>query len=299
MDGWKYITCTIVLCLIGELYSQDKQQIIPNVFEKKCGQCKKKKSSIHKHDSPYTINVKREIPYFVAGLGLLTSGLIVKAKNEEEPFTVSQLQSLDRSKINRFDRGATTNSSKKASHISDIILYSSSALPLYFLSNHHTKKDFLPLLVMSAEIYSITGGLLLNGKFLFNRSRPLTYNPEFSDKERTNSTSKLSFFSGHTAQTASFSVFLAKVLTDYHPGMKTGLKISLWAFALSLPATIGYLRVKGGHHFNSDVLTGFVIGSAVGWLIPQLHKQKKDSKLSLTPFNYGKVTGVNLTWKIN
>lgn len=302
MNNLKLNITIIVLILSCVLNAQNKKRNILDVFGKECHYCKKNDTGNHVHDdhkNPYTINFKKEIPFFATGIGLVTTGFIVKARNEEDPFTIEELQNLDRSKINKFDRGATTNSSSRASYLSDVILYSSSAFPLYFLINHHTKKDFLPLIVMSAEIYTITGGFVLNSKFLFNRSRPLTYNPEFSNKERTSSSSKLSFFSGHTAQTASFSVFLAKAITDYHPHMKRGLKVGVWSFALTLPATIGFLRIKGGHHFNTDVMTGYAIGAAVGFLVPHLHKKKKDSKLSLTPFNYGTVTGINLTWKID
>jgi membrane-associated phospholipid phosphatase len=151
---------------------------------------------------------------------------------------------------------------------------------------------------MAAEVYSITSTLALNSKFSFKRSRPLTYNPAVSNELRTDKTSKLSFFSGHTAQTAGFSFFMAKVITDYHPKMPLGQKIGLWSIAAALPAATGYFRVKGGKHFNSDVITGFAIGAAIGWLIPQLHK-KKNSKISMTPYNYHNANGLTLVLKLD
>jgi membrane-associated phospholipid phosphatase len=43
---------------------------------------------------------------------------------------------------------------------------------------------------------------------------------------------------------------------------------------LLLAATVGTLRVLSGKHFPTDVLTGAVVGSALGWLIPELHRNK-------------------------
>ena len=253
----------------------------------------------HTNGSPYTINFKNEIPYFATSAGLLGTGLLIKNRNEDTPFTVEELNQLDPTKINSFDRGAIYNNSSSARQYSNYTLLSGAILPLYFLTNHHTKKDFFPLLVMGLEVFSITSTLTLNAKFTFNRTRPLTYNPNFSDELRTDATSKLSFFSGHTAQTAGFSFFMAKVITDYHPNMRIGTKVGIWSFAIALPAVTGYFRVKGGKHFNTDVMTGFAVGGAIGWLVPHLHKKKKDSKFSMNPFNYNGATGLSLTLKLD
>jgi membrane-associated phospholipid phosphatase len=283
----------LVLISSQQLFSQ----ISPNEFEEEC--CKYCIHGDHQSGSPYTINFKNEIPYFATSLGLLGTGFLMKEINGKTPFTVDELDDLDPSNINSFDKGAIFNNSLKAREYSNYTLISGALLPLYFLSNHHTKKDFLPLLVMGVEVFSITSALTLNTKYAFNRTRPLAYNPEFSNELRTDETSRISFFSGHTAQTAGFSFFMAKVITDYHPNMKLGTKTAIWSFAIALPAVTGYFRVKGGKHFNTDVITGFAIGGAIGWLVPHLHKTKKpDSKLTMSPFNYNRATGLSLSLKL-
>ena len=212
--------------------------------EKKQKDCSRCIHGKHSSKSPYTVNLKSELPYIALNAGLLGSGLLIKSFNEEAPFTEAELNQLDASKINSFDRGAVYNNSENARAYSDYILLSGALLPLYFLSNHNTRSDFIPLLVMGAEVYSLTSTLALNSKFAFNRARPLAYNPEFSNETRMGQTSKLSFFSGHTAQTAGFSFFMAKVISDYHPNMPVGQKVGLWSFAIALPAVTGYFRVK-------------------------------------------------------
>lgn len=290
----KYIICFTALSFIINLNAQTDLSK-HNETKKDCKHCI---SGKHLNESPYTINLKNEIPYIVTSAGLLGTGLLIKSINEEEPFTAEELNNLDPNKINSFDRGAVFNTSSTARAYSNYTLFTGILLPFYFLSHHNTRSDFVPLLVMGAEIYSITSTLTLNSKFAFNRARPLAYNPEFSDEFRMGSTSKLSFFSGHTAQTAGFSFFMAKVITDYHPKMPLGQKVGLWSFAVALPAVTGYFRIKGGKHFNSDVITGFAVGAAIGWLVPQLHK-KKENKLSLAPYNYNNANGLSLTLKLD
>jgi len=289
----KHIICTLVLISSLQLVSQN---LPTEPDEEYCNYCIQGK---HQGGSPYTINLKKELPYFATCLGLLGTGLYIKEEYGKIPFTVDQLNNLDPSNINRFDKGAISNNSSSAREYSNYTLISGALLPLYFLSNHNTKKDFIPLLVMGVEVFSITSTLTLNTKYSFNRTRPLAYNPDFSDELRTDKTSRISFFSGHTAQTAGFSFFMAKVITDYHPNMKMRRKVGIWSFAVALPAVTGYFRVKGGKHFNTDVITGFVIGGAIGWLVPHLHKTKKsNSKFSMTPFNFNGATGLSLSFKL-
>ena len=65
-------------------------------------------------------------------------------------------------------------------------------------------------------------------------------------------------------------------MTDYHPTAKKGVKIGIWTFAASVPAVTGYLRVRAGKHFPTDVITGFVAGGLVGVLLPHFHRKKNN-----------------------
>ena len=286
------INYIILLFCLGNVYYLNAQTEENIPYE----QCKYCLHGEHTASSPYLINFKKELPFLGTAAGLLGTGLLMKNANEEAPFTLAELDELDPSKINSFDRGAVNNNSETARRYSNYTLLSGALLPLYFLTNHHTRSDFVPLMLMGIEVFSITSTLTLNSKYMFNRTRPLTYNSSFSDELRTDETSKLSFFSGHTAQTAGFSFFMAKVITDYHPNMRTGTKVGIWSFAVALPAVTGYFRIKGGKHFNSDVITGFAVGATIGWLVPHLHKKKnKDSKLSLNLYNKQGANGFTFT----
>ena len=73
-------------------------------------------------------------------------------------------------------------------------------------------------------------------------------------------------FSRSYFQLATFSFFTAKVFSDTNPNSK--LRPWVWSSAALLPAVTGYLRVKGGKHFPTDVIVGYAVGAAIGILVP-------------------------------
>ena len=121
-------------------------------------------------------------------------------------------------------------------------------------------------------------GITNIAKHTVGRTRPFVYNPDVDVSTRTEDGSRLSFFSGHTSHTAAATFFIAKVFSDYHTNFHSAAKAGIWAFSISLPAVTGYLRVKAGKHFPTDVIAGYIVGATTGWLIPQLHKIKNENK---------------------
>jgi membrane-associated phospholipid phosphatase len=73
-----------------------------------------------------------------------------------------------------------------------------------------------------------------------------------------------SFFSGHTTVAFALAVSAGTVASmhDYR------LAPLVWASGLSIAATTGYLRVAGDRHYFTDVATGAVLGSLVGFAVP-------------------------------
>ena len=55
----------------------------------------------------------------------------------------------------------------------------------------------------------------------------------------------------------------------------------IWAEGLAVAATTGYLRIAADKHYFSDVLSGALIGSAVGFMVPYLfHPPSQEKKVS-------------------
>jgi len=230
---------------------------------------------------PYTRKFKRELPFILTSAMVLGGGFLASSLNTTDPYTREELLANppDINSINGIDRSSALNWSTTVAKASDYVLLAVTVLPAVFLSEHHTSRDIRTLLIMSAEVFAFNYGFTEIAKNLVNRSRPYVYNPEVGLGARTSSTSRKSFFSGHTSHTAAATFFFAKVITDYHPTLQRGLKIGVWIFAASIPATNGYLRVKAGKHFPTDVIAGYIAGAASGILIPQLHRTKLSKDL--------------------
>jgi len=96
-------------------------------------------------------------------------------------------------------------------------------------------------------------------------------------EEKITKDARESFFSGHTSVSAASCVFAAEVFCAIKPNSRWKPWVRGGSFVL--PATVGFLSYRTGKHFPTDVLTGWVIGSFIGWAIPQLHRIDKSSKL--------------------
>ncbi len=258
---------------------------------KACFLCKPK---LHQNPDPYSIHLKKEWPVLLGSTSIALAGFFAKEFDNISPFTPLELHQLNRENINRWDKGATYNYSQSANSASDILLLSSLVvMPQFFLFNKHTNKKWGTLLVLTYEVAAINYGITNLFKSTVNRSRPYVYNTDLTYTERTDDDSRYSFYSGHVSMSASLSFLFAKTLTDFHPSMAKSYKIGVWSFAALLPATIGYLRIKAGQHYPTDVLAGYAMGALTGWLVPALHKQKKKN-FSIFPARVFQRNGLGL-----
>lgn len=191
--------------------------------------------------------------------------------------------------INGIDRWAAGKSSERISSISDIPFGASFAAPVAMLIdgdiNDYTGQVlllYLESLATTATLYTMTVGIV-------NRSRPYVYDDsgETSMSRRLSANGQRSFFAGHVAASATGTFFAAKIYNDFHPDSPAVPWV--WAGAATIPAAVAYLRIEAGQHFLTDVTVGYVIGAAVGILVPELHK-KKNRKLDISP-----TSGINAT----
>ncbi len=244
------------------------------------------------HKKVYRFNYKWEVPATVVGYALNSYTLgILKSKAHLDSATIL---SLDRNKIWWFDRQATYQNPDhyhSAQLASDISMDIALVLPALLALDKQIRKDWLPVLCMYLETQSLGAHLYLwGGPMANNRIRPFVYNPGFDMEMKLKAGTRDSFFSGHSAWTASASFFTAKVFSDYHPEL--GNK-KYWVFAAALvpPIITGYSRFRASKHFPTDILSGLVVGAAAGILIPHLHKIRKEKNYTLAPF-FGEYSGM-------
>lgn len=184
-------------------------------------------------------------------------------------YDIKDLPDFNPLDINRFDRKATNNWSPKAAKHSDIIALTAPFFPaLLFLDkdNHQESRAIGHMYFQSALL---TLSMTDFTKRFVQRARPLMYSDYASLGVKGKVSSRYSFFSGHTSLTASQCMLTAKIFSELYPDSDN--KKYVWAGAILYPAVVGYLRVRSGKHFPTDVITGYLVGGLIGYLTPHFH----------------------------
>jgi len=259
-------------------------------------------------DSILSLNPKIYHINYVSGSIIIAGGLatdypaIGRIKGKAD-ITPAEICALNPGVIDQLDQWALHQSTNdylmygKISDYSQIPMYT--VVPALLSFNKKIRKDWLDVLFIYCEGHVITFTLYNYSWFgptFQNRYRPITYYTNLPLTDRTTGNNRNSAYSGHTASVAYTSFFMAKVFCDYHPGIG-GDKYLIYTAALIPPIAMGYLRVKALAHFPSDDLVGLSIGSAVGIILPELHKIKCKG-ITLGMFNIPGASGLNVCWTL-
>lgn len=220
--------------------------------------------------SPFKIDRGTEALLFGGGAAAGVTALAVLLNLD--PLTQEQIDELNPDDINSFDRAFIGPYSED--YFGDALQYSTYLLPLTFLTNKNAKKDFGDLALMYGEVLLLNASINGIVKGLSGRTRPYVYDEQSPFEEKTNIDAKLSFYSGHTSNTASISFFTAKVFSEYITDNTA--KVFIWSAAALIPAITGFSRVNTHWHFPTDVIVGYIIGAAIGYLIPLIHKRDNE-----------------------
>jgi len=229
------------------------------------------KHELHDHDV-YELDKKRETILLATGLTLSLTGGYLLHKVDKADY--QEILKLDKQTLWGIDRKATNKFSSTGELTSDILLYSSFALPFWVYLSDAAKGEKVDCLIMTLETLLITSGITNIAKGLSKRYRPYNYNPIVPEELKLSHGSRLSFFSGHVSNTTAFCFLTAQALNHMHPHWTTK-KYLTWTGAVVLPLAIGYGRYQAGKHFPTDILTGYAFGATVGLLIPRLHRSEK------------------------
>jgi membrane-associated phospholipid phosphatase len=222
-------------------------------------------------ESPYRLETSQEWLLAGAGAALGIGGLVLTGR--AEPLTAEQINRLDVNDINSFDRA--TLGTLRDDHAGDILVTLSYLMPFTLLAYDETREDRETLAVMWLEASLLNLGLHQVVKAATLRTRPYVYDPDVPLGMKTVMNARLSFYSGHTSSTATNCFFMARVLTDYVDDRNA--ETALWTGAALYAALSGFLRQDTGHHFSTDVIVGYVIGAAIGCLVPELHRDDEDA----------------------
>lgn len=121
-------------------------------------------------------------------------------------------------------------------------------------------------LAVYAQALSVNAALTSWSKVLFHRPRPPRYTANAANYGGVDE--GLSFPSGHTSMAFASAAAYTSMLRRRH---QVGSHKAEVALMFGAAAATGILRVAARKHFPTDVLAGAVLGTAVGWVVPQLH----------------------------
>lgn len=125
--------------------------------------------------------------------------------------------------------------------------------------------------LMYGEAFMLAYGIKDTIKSFVSRHRPYTYHqpPVAGDEDDYYN----SMPSGHTTLAFLGASFLATTLfqEDVDPVLRWTLSLAGFAGATA----VGVLRISSGNHFITDVLAGAAIGTACGFVVPTIHRQRQ------------------------
>lgn len=229
----------------------------------------------------------------VAGVGNFSGLSIVKNKAR---YTEEEIMGWGPEDVNWFDRPATRIDpaiAENGQNLSDLGANIGNALPLLLGLDPEIRRDWMDILLLyiqagfaNGAIYSWPSGVTID------RARPLIYNPREPLERKTGGHMRTSWYSGHVSTTATGTFFAAKVYIDYHPELGNK-KYLLYAGAATIPIFVGINRYRAGKHFPSDIIVGLVVGSAMGIIMPELHKRDR-KKVAIMPLT-GDINGLGMS----
>ena len=240
---------------------------------------------------PYHLNTKTEIVTISSGIALNLSYSGLKNSGYVDLLSEDELNDLDSKQINSFDQKATEYWSPKYSDYSDYIKNTLRYVPAAFAIPYIKSKSWKNIFTLGfiyIEGYLVTTGLTRCTKILVQRERPYMYNtttiPEIEKLNLSQEeNSYFSFFSGHTSSSFYSATFISKAYYDIYGANEWFYIISTLSY--SAASTVAYLRVKSGKHYPSDVIVGAIVGTGIGYLIPQIHKRKNKNLTVYFPAN--------------
>jgi membrane-associated phospholipid phosphatase len=155
-----------------------------------------------------------------------------------------------------------------------------------------SRRDALVDTMVILESFLLTAHVTALAKFSVARRRPFVR--EGSAEQRDVLTGpqedNVSFFSGHTSST--FSLAVAAGTTASLRGYRRAPLV--WAVGLPLALLTGYFSIAADRHYFTDVLTGALVGSAIGVLVPWLHARGQSA--SMPTVSSGAPGGLTFSW---
>lgn len=137
-----------------------------------------------------------------------------------------------------------------------------------------SRRDALLDTLFVVEAVALAQGVNQLVKFSMARERPFVRFGNYPEPDRSRDPDdNLSFYSGHSSLAFSFAAAAGTVssLRGYRSAPW------VWGAGMALAAGVAYFRVAADKHYLTDVVTGAVIGTAIGVAAPRLlHPRERE-----------------------
>lgn len=216
--------------------------------------------------STYQYKGKYDIGLIATGGSVFGASLILQKK--VKPLREADIQQLSPLQVNRFDRPACFNWNPSIARLSDGVAAGSCLMYVYFAFDSRTKTDLSAIGITAFQSAMLTQSLS-NAFKLTKRTRPFVYGDQAPMLKKTERDGRFSFYSAHTGTVSSLCFSFAFAHKTY---MSNGqYNAGIWTGAILIPAIQGYLRVKAGKHFPTDVIAGYLSGFVSSYLMHRMH----------------------------
>jgi membrane-associated phospholipid phosphatase len=211
--------------------------------------------------------------------------------------------------IGDMDRSVIGNWAPSLDKASDVLLVTCFVTPFLFNNIDHAiwGKDRAQLgrwiwsdVLIILEAVAFAGAITNVAKWAFARHRPFNYigmhdtaqyDTIQQDEELRSSLQEamesqnaaLSFWSGHTTLAFTALCASATLLTSKHLDGHPAPLFALWGGTIAAGIAVAALRVESGMHFPSDVIVGALMGSAIGIVVPALHRNRALAPVAVAP----------------
>lgn len=172
--------------------------------------------------------------------------------------------------VNSFDRRFMNAYSKTKDKAADITVAMAMATPA-FVAFSTDKEEWFTEAVMYAETLLIANGIKEMTKLCVNRIRPYMYydSEDWPEDDVKEGDFANSFPSGHSAMAFAAATFTSYTFWKYNPDSNWKYAVAGTSYALA--GTTFALRLLSGNHFMTDAVSGALIGTGVGFLVPWIH----------------------------
>ena len=183
----------------------------------------------------------------------------------------------DSSDLNALDATVVGNNSETWRDLSNLGIGTAYAFPLVLgLFDSFHADTTRPWADWGTDLLVVTEAGLLTSvatslfKYAVRRPRPTQYHPDMPNRFGA-SEHQLGFPSGHTSVASAVAASYAMTFGLRHPD--SPWRWAVYAGAGGAALFTGYSRVAAGMHFYTDVLGGLALGTAIGVLVPWMHRK--------------------------